>query len=521
MDVRRQVSRLSCFYMVLLKKNTTMNQKCPSCGNYVEGKKKATIGRKMTRGVMKKGGTTAAGALIGTMFGGPVGTVLGIAAGALMSDTTTQAADEMYDAAVGEIEYEFSCPKCGWKWTDKANSNEQVDSWRTDVYSSHEIDMNDEEVDWESKFQEDLDYFVENQDEIISIEKEVIDFINELDCNYSYCCDDIICSQYNFLQAFICLKYSVENWENNLFELCYRYINRAIEICDDNDEYNTLYAILNIANIKIDENCVKTFVELNNNRPDFDNDEYEFFTTESWKYIYNNVFVTVNNLIKDNIDIKKEDFYLDIDDAFEVKERGVVITGQVKTGCIEVGDKIILTNHDNSSKICQIIGIEMFKKLLDYCEFGDNVGLLLKGIDNMDEIRRGAFVEYYDGESPVGSYLQNSLETSSENEITSAEQKYLDELKACLEEDNEISPKERRLLERLREKLGITPERAKELEDSLSAPQLTDEEKEYLEEYKACVEDDIEISPKERRLLNRIRESLGISEERANEIETL
>ena len=104
---------------------------------------------------------------------------------------------------------------------------------------------------------------------------------------------------------------------------------------------------------------------------------------------------------------------------------------------------------------------------------------------------------------------------------TTAENEYLEELKACLEEDGEISQKERRLLERFREKLGISAERAIELEDSLSAPQLTDEEKEYLEEYKACVENDIEISPKERRLLNRIRESLGISEERANEIEKL
>ena len=372
-----------------------MNQKCPSCGNYVEGKKRATFARKMTRGAVKKGATMATGAAIGSIIPG-IGTAVGAAVGFIASEFLNDAADEMYDAAVDEIEFDFICPKCGRKWTDKANSNEQVDSWRTDVYSSYEIDMNDEEVDWESKFQEDFDYFVENQDEIISIEKEVIDFINELDCNYSYCCDDIICSQYNFLQAFICLKYSVENWENNLFELCYRYINRAIEICDDNDEYNTLYAILNIANIKIDENCVKTFVELHNNRPDFDNNEYEFFTTESWKYIYNNVFVAVNNFIKDNVDIKREDFYLDIDDVFEVKERGVVITGQVMTGCIEVGDKIILINkHNNYSKVCQIVGIEMFQKTIDSCEYGDNVGILLKGIENKNEIPKGTSVQYY------------------------------------------------------------------------------------------------------------------------------
>lgn len=493
-----------------------MNQKCPSCGNYVEGKKKATIGRKMTRGAVKKGSAVATGALIGSVvpgLGTLVGGALGLAASALMSDTTTQAADEMYDAAVGEIEYEFTCPKCGKKWTGKENQTNKS----ADIYSSHKnIDLNDEEVDWESKFQEDFDYFVENQDEIISTEKEVIDFINELDCNYSYCCDDIICSQYNFLQAFICLKYSVENWENNLFELCYRYINRAIEICDDNDEYNTLYAILNIANIKIDENCVKTFVELVNNRPEFDNDEYEFFTTESWKYIYNNVIVAVNNFIKDNIDIKREDFYLGIDDVFEVKERGVVITGQVKSGCIEVGDKIILINkHNDYSKVCQIVGIEMFQKLLDYCEYGDNVGILLKGIENKDEITQGTFVQYYNDNEVIenSSSLTESIETD--------EQIYLEEYKVCIEEDGEISPKERRLLERLREKLGISAERAKVLEESLVVPQLTDEEKEYLEEYKACIEEDEEISPKERRLLNRIRESLGISEERANEIEKL
>lgn len=106
-----------------------------------------------------------------------------------------------------------------------------------------------------------------------------------------------------------------------------------------------------------------------------------------------------------------------------------------------------------------------------------------------------------------------------DNYYTKEEQEYIKEIKACFEEDGNISPKERRLLERFREKLGISAERAKVLEESLVAPQLTDEEKEYLDEYKACIEEDGEISPKERRLLNRIRESLGISEERANELE--
>lgn len=104
--------------------------------------------------------------------------------------------------------------------------------------------------------------------------------------------------------------------------------------------------------------------------------------------------------------------------------------------------------------------------------------------------------------------------------MTEDEKEYLEEVKACLEEDSEISPKERRLLNRLRERLGISEKRAEELEASLQSIQLTDDEKEYLEEYKACLEEG-EISPKERRLLDRLRDKLGIPEERAKELETL
>lgn len=113
--------------------------------------------------------------------------------------------------------------------------------------------------------------------------------------------------------------------------------------------------------------------------------------------------------------------------------------------------------------------------------------------------------------NPILSALSQSL--------TEEEVEYLNELKACLEEDGEISSKERRLLNRLRERLGINEERAEELEASLLEPELTEEEKEYLDEYKACIEEG-ELSPKEIRLLNRLRMSLGISEERAKELET-
>lgn len=99
------------------------------------------------------------------------------------------------------------------------------------------------------------------------------------------------------------------------------------------------------------------------------------------------------------------------------------------------------------------------------------------------------------------------------------ELEYLDELKSCLSESNEILPKGRRLLAKIRDTLGISEERAIEIENSLLIPQFTEKEKEYIEELKTCFGEDNEISEKERRLLNKVRIGLNTSEERASEIE--
>ena len=111
---------------------------------------------------------------------------------------------------------------------------------------------------------------------------------------------------------------------------------------------------------------------------------------------------------------------------------------------------------------------------------------------------------------------KSSMHSSSSASVTSEEQEYLEEIRACLDNDGEISSRERRLLDRLRKSLGITEARAKELEASVN--NMSDDEKEYQEELKACLEDGT-ISDRERRLLDRLRKSLGISEERAMAIE--
>jgi hypothetical protein len=110
-----------------------------------------------------------------------------------------------------------------------------------------------------------------------------------------------------------------------------------------------------------------------------------------------------------------------------------------------------------------------------------------------------------------------SEEATSTN--SEAEQEYINELKDILA-DGEISPRERRLLDKIRQKLGITEDRAKELEASLSEPQLTEDEQEYLDMYREYAEEG-EITDKARRRLDKFANALGISSDRIEEIEKL
>ena len=105
------------------------------------------------------------------------------------------------------------------------------------------------------------------------------------------------------------------------------------------------------------------------------------------------------------------------------------------------------------------------------------------------------------------------------NNHTPEESEYLDMLQDVLAE-GEITARERKLLEKLRVKLGISEDRAKELEDSLSQPQLSEEEIEYLNEYRDIVADG-EVTPRERKLLDKICKMNGISPERAKELEAM
>ena len=80
-------------------------------------------------------------------------------------------------------------------------------------------------------------------------------------------------------------------------------------------------------------------------------------------------------------------FLMPIEDVFSISGRGTVVTGRVERGVINVGDEVeIVGIRDTKKSVCT--GVEMFRKLLDRGEAGDNVGVLLRGIDR-DGVERG------------------------------------------------------------------------------------------------------------------------------------
>lgn len=81
-------------------------------------------------------------------------------------------------------------------------------------------------------------------------------------------------------------------------------------------------------------------------------------------------------------------FLMPVEDVFSITGRGTVATGRVETGTVHINDELEIVGLGAEKKKTVCTGVEMFKKLLDQGEAGDNVGLLLRGIDK-NEIKRG------------------------------------------------------------------------------------------------------------------------------------
>ncbi|GAA0434316.1 elongation factor Tu [Lentibacillus halophilus] len=84
----------------------------------------------------------------------------------------------------------------------------------------------------------------------------------------------------------------------------------------------------------------------------------------------------------------EKNFMMPIEDVFSITGRGTVATGRVERGTVKVGDEVEIVGLAEDLRKTTVTGVEMFRKLLDYAEAGDNIGALLRGVAR-EEINRG------------------------------------------------------------------------------------------------------------------------------------
>ena len=100
----------------------------------------------------------------------------------------------------------------------------------------------------------------------------------------------------------------------------------------------------------------------------------------------NELMATVDEYIPDPVRETDKPFLMPVEDVFSITGRGTVATGRVERGTVKVGDTAELVGI-RETRSAVITGVEMFRKLLDQAEAGDNVGLLLRGLNRTDVVR--------------------------------------------------------------------------------------------------------------------------------------
>ena len=95
----------------------------------------------------------------------------------------------------------------------------------------------------------------------------------------------------------------------------------------------------------------------------------------------------VDNYIPTPVREMDKPFLMPVEDVFGIKGRGTVTTGRIERGVVKVGDTVEIIGL-RETRTTTVTGVEMFKKLLDEGQAGDNVGTLLRGIERTD-VERG------------------------------------------------------------------------------------------------------------------------------------
>lgn len=507
-------------------------EECPHCGNKVQGIVRSTFARKITRGTIKKGSTIATGAFIGSVVPGVgtlVGAGLGVVAGAVMEDKVKKFSDLTEDILFDNATFKFTCPNCRASWTREYNykdddfiplsscNNNDVVRAGGKSKSSNNV-CRDEKVEGitgmaaadiviqvvsqvtgalkhviipNTDLEEELGADDETKKKIlvalekkfgVNISKEpddftyVDDFIEEITGESFWLEDDDEEENYDseagrfssFFQSYLDDKYQDKEYTDVIDMFV-----REAERCEDEVVKSQYYCVASVIGLE-------TFLKewLTNNFKNYPEDELQ---NELQKYCLTNCIKYIGRAKREFPDNAEYNLIL---------------------GTLLVCEKFWVESYTDKS---------FYEGLRDYTYglVGDGEG----DVFNIEWLNK-LFGFAYNNVIALCNDSENESDTDN-----NAEQEYLKELEDILS-DGEISQRERRLLDKIRTQLGISEERAAELEASLSKPSLTQEEQEYLDEYKEIIADG-EISPRDQRFLDKLKKANGISESRAKEIEAL
>jgi elongation factor Tu len=109
-----------------------------------------------------------------------------------------------------------------------------------------------------------------------------------------------------------------------------------------------------------------------------------------WEKAIDDLMNAVDTYIPQPAREKDKPFLMPVEDIFSIQGRGTVVTGRIEKGVCKVGEEMEIVGFTETRKTV-VTGVEMFKKLLDSGEAGDNVGLLLRGIEK-DDVERGQVI---------------------------------------------------------------------------------------------------------------------------------
>ncbi len=99
----------------------------------------------------------------------------------------------------------------------------------------------------------------------------------------------------------------------------------------------------------------------------------------------------VDSYIPTPVRLTDKPLLMPVEDVFSIKGRGTVVTGRIERGQVKIGDNVEIIGFTEKARTVTCTGVEMFQKTLDYGEAGDNVGMLLRGVERAD-VERGQVV---------------------------------------------------------------------------------------------------------------------------------